>query len=305
MNCYTESKKSKNAASIQYSFLTIKGVDIMKKIYVPILLSILACIMYGCGKGNSESESISVDENKIIVTEQPTLKGIDNKVFESDGIIEPMDSDELETKLSALYKDQTLDEIIKLFGKEPFYVKETNENVFEYYSGEITIRLWGLPLFQACVEDKNGIRMIPLYHNPLAELVEFDIPESQKGRNIEELKALYPDLFEIIGAPIGIDVYVWQMAENSYSCGLRFTRNSSITDDDLIELNNKAVSIEEAKLILNEIGLEKESIIVFPVRQQFSSYYYEIDDAYIERIDKMFEGKCTIGIRTVRKADHT
>ena len=35
----------------------------MKKIYVPILLSILACIMYGCGKGNSESESISVDEN--------------------------------------------------------------------------------------------------------------------------------------------------------------------------------------------------------------------------------------------------
>lgn len=35
----------------------------MKKIYVPILLSILACIMYGCGKGNSESENIYVHEN--------------------------------------------------------------------------------------------------------------------------------------------------------------------------------------------------------------------------------------------------
>ena len=90
----------------------------MKRFYVPILLGLLAFTMYGCGKGNSESESISVDENKIVVTEQPTLKGIDNKVLESDGIIEPMDSAELETKLSALYKDQTLDEIIKLFGKE-------------------------------------------------------------------------------------------------------------------------------------------------------------------------------------------
>ena len=155
----------------------------MKKIYVPILLSIIAFIMYGCGKGNSESESISVDDNNIIVTEQQTLQGVDNNVLESDGIIEPMDSDELETKLSALYKDQTLDEIIKLFGKEPFYVKETNENVFEYYSGEITIRLWGLPLFQACVEDKNGIRMIPLYNNPFAELVESDIPEPTEHVN--------------------------------------------------------------------------------------------------------------------------
>ena len=35
----------------------------MKKIYVPILLSILACITYGCGKGNPESENIYVHEN--------------------------------------------------------------------------------------------------------------------------------------------------------------------------------------------------------------------------------------------------
>ena len=41
----------------------------------------------------------------------------------------------------------------------------------------------GIPLFQACVEDKNGIRMIPLYNNPFAELVESDIPEPTEHVN--------------------------------------------------------------------------------------------------------------------------
>ena len=55
-----------------------------------------------------------------------------------------------------------LDEVIKIFRKEPFMVKESNENIFKYYSGDITITLWGTELFQVIVEYKDSTIMIAL-----------------------------------------------------------------------------------------------------------------------------------------------
>lgn len=119
-------------------------------------------ILTGCEMIFLGSERISVEMNNVASAEQPTIQAIDNKVLESDGIIEPMDSNELITKLAELNKGSSLEEVIKIFGKEPFMVKEASSNIFKYYSGDITITLWGTELFQAAVEYEDHIIMIAL-----------------------------------------------------------------------------------------------------------------------------------------------
>ena len=112
--------------------------------------------------------------------------------------------------------------------------------------------------------------------------------ESQNKVNIEALKGKYPEYFNLSGFK-GIEVYVWQMAENSYRCGLMEGTNRNKTDDEITALQFKSLSIEEAKVILDEIDAEKESIIVYPIVQPYSSYYYEIDDEYRQRVTGLFE----------------
>ena len=105
---------------------------------------------------------------------------------------------------------------------------------------------------------------------------------------IEELRAKYPEYFEM-SAFKGIEVYVWEMAEGSYRCGLMSGTNRNKTKEEIWDLAQKSLSIYEAKLILNELGVKKEDIIVIPVVQSYSSYRYEIDDAYREKVKKLFE----------------
>lgn len=129
----------------------------------PLIIAIsVMFLLTGCKKISSENERIATEMNNVASAEQPIKQGIDIKVFESDGIIEPMDSNELITKLAALYKGSSLEEVIKIFGKEPFMVKGASANIFKYYSGDITITLWGTELFQAAVEYEDHTVMITL-----------------------------------------------------------------------------------------------------------------------------------------------
>ena len=50
-----------------------------------------------------------------------------------------------------------------------------------------------------------------------------------------------------------------------------------------------SMSVNEAKALLNEFGVSKDEITVIPVIQPISSYEYEIDDEYRERVNKLFE----------------
>ena len=105
---------------------------------------------------------------------------------------------------------------------------------------------------------------------------------------IKELKEKYPEYFEMSDFK-GIEVYVWQMAENSYRCGMLEGTNRAKTDEEISALQFKSLSVEEAKAILNELGVEKENIIVVPVSQSCSSYAYEIDNEYKERVYNLFK----------------
>ena len=111
---------------------------------------------------------------------------------------------------------------------------------------------------------------------------------SESGADIDALKEKYPEYFELSDFK-GVEVYVWQMAEDSYLCGMMSGTNRNKTDEEITELSQKALEIEEAKAILDYLGVRNTDVIVIPVIQPYSSYQYEIDEAYTEKVKKLFE----------------
>lgn len=103
---------------------------------------------------------------------------------------------------------------------------------------------------------------------------------------LDELRTQYPEYFELSSFK-GIEIYVWQTAPASYQCGMMSGTNRNKTDSEIASLN--PLTIEEAKLILDSLGVPKTERIVIPVVQQYSGYVYEIDDAYREKVQKLFD----------------
>ena len=95
--------------------------------------------------------------------------------------------------------------------------------------------------------------------------------EMQSTSDLEKLKEKFPEYFEISDFK-GVEVYVWQLAENCYRCGLMSGTNRGKTSGEIMALQSKSLSIDEAKAILNELGVKKENIITIPISQPYSSY---------------------------------
>lgn len=114
----------------------------MKRNLVVWIMSFFLLAIGACG---TESEVKEPEEG-------PVVSGISAGYFESDGILEPMDVGELIEKLSRLKEGMPIEDVIGVFGKEPFTVIESNSDIYEYYSGDITIRLWGKELYIVEVE---------------------------------------------------------------------------------------------------------------------------------------------------------
>ncbi len=119
------------------------------------------------------------------------------------------------------------------------------------------------------------------------ELTSGSSYSSEIKSEVERLREKYPEYFEL-SAFKGIEIYVWEMAEGSYHCGLMSGTNRNKTEEEIWDLAKKPLTIEEAKLILNELKIDKDYWIIIPVVQPISSYRYEIDDAYREKVRKLF-----------------
>lgn len=115
--------------------------------------------------------------------------------------------------------------------------------------------------------------------------IEYEIDNSI---NVEKLMEQYPEYFELSDFK-GIEVYVWQMAEESYRCGIMSGTNRNKTEEEIWKLQEKSLSVDEAKALLNELEIDRNNIIVIPTAQPYSSYLYEIDNEYTERVKKLFE----------------
>ena len=119
------------------------------------------------------------------------------------------------------------------------------------------------------------------------ELTSVTAYESESKSDIEKLREKYPEYFKL-SAFKGIEIYVWEMAEGSYQCGMMSGTNRNKTKEEIRDLAEKPLTIEEAKLILKELGIGQGYFIVIPVVQPVSSYRYRIDDAYREKVRKLF-----------------
>lgn len=119
------------------------------------------------------------------------------------------------------------------------------------------------------------------------ELTQETLIKTESVNHIEMLKKKYPEYFEL-NAFKGVEIYVWQMAEGSYECGMMGGTNRVKTEEEIWDLMKNPITVQDAKLILNECGIDKEYWFVIPVIQPYSSYRYEIDDAYREKVKKLF-----------------
>lgn len=113
----------------------------------------------------------------------------------------------------------------------------------------------------------------------------YKIKYGDSTRTIEELLEACPEYF-LASFP---EVYVWQMAEDSYYCGALPTTDRNKTNEELMNLTKNPVSVEEMKRILSYCGFSLEEYNVYPIVQPISSYYYIIDDDYAEKIESMFK----------------
>lgn len=101
------------------------------------------------------------------------------------------------------------------------------------------------------------------------------IPAGER-KEIAELRKQYPEYFGLDTSK-GLKVYVWQMAESSYSCAL-LKGSDNKTEAEIGGM--KGVTIEQMRLILSTYGLEEKEIEVVPFHNPISSYWYEIDNDY-------------------------
>lgn len=103
-----------------------------------------------------------------------------------------------------------------------------------------------------------------------------------------ELRKKYPEYFEL-GTFKGLEVYVWQMAENAYRFGLMQGTNREKTLEEKMAL--KGATAEEMTLILSTYEIEGKDIFVIPWGNPISSYMVTEDMAndpeYIDSIRAM------------------
>ena len=109
--------------------------------------------------------------------------------------------------------------------------------------------------------------------------------------DISTLKEKFPMYFDL-GTFKGLEIYVWQMAENSYSCGVLPGLNRNYSREEIFALHKNPASLNEMRDIIACYLVEglavKEDITLVPVTMPHSSYSYEINDAYRAKLNELF-----------------
>ena len=106
----------------------------------------------------------------------------------------------------------------------------------------------------------------------------------------DRLQAKYPLYFDL---PVsdGLAVYIWQMGEGNYSCVLLPGKDRDYTWEDLWDLHKSATTMEEMKAIVASYlsaGVSQSDVVLRPIQMPHSSYFYEINDAYLEKLNELF-----------------
>ncbi len=98
-------------------------------------------------------------------------------------------------------------------------------------------------------------------------------------RSIEELREKYPEYFEMSDFK-GIEVYVWKSDDGSFRCGMMSGTNRMKTDEEIEALQERQLSIDEAKMILDESGIANNFVFLIPISQPYTEYKKQINKLY-------------------------
>ncbi len=122
------------------------------------------------------------------------------------------------------------------------------------------------------------------------------------AESIGWLRKQYPEYFDLDTSE-GLELYVWQMAGNSYSCGLvsgKTSREIAEAAQAAGEIrtdlwNLRSVTVNEMKLILSDYGIGKEKVKLIPFSMPYSSYLNVeagIDpEGYMRKLEALFWGE--------------
>ncbi len=86
---------------------------------------------------------------------------------------------------------------------------------------------------------------------------------------LDALREKYPEYFGLSTFK-GLELYVWQMAPESYSFGLMLGTNRNKTTEEITAL--KGASAAEMRAILSTYDIDKRSIVIIPCHKPYSDY---------------------------------
>lgn len=100
---------------------------------------------------------------------------------------------------------------------------------------------------------------------------------SEHISSVRWLREQYPQYFDL-DTTEGLEVYVWQMGGNSYSCGLLSGKESRKIAEETEGIRTdlwhmQPVTVTEMKLILSEYDVTKEEVKIIPHHMPYSSYF--------------------------------
>ncbi len=109
--------------------------------------------------------------------------------------------------------------------------------------------------------------------------------------NLDALKEKFPMYFNL-DTTKGLQVYIWQMAEGSYSCGLLPGQTGTYPMKEWLPLHKDSASLDEMRTIVAHyiitLGVAPEDVKLCPVSMPHSSYYYVRNNAYEEALYDLF-----------------
>ena len=118
-----------------------------------------------------------------------------------------------------------------------------------------------------------GDSIIPVNRDNWKEGMVFElVQEHEADIDMEGLQAKFPDYFDLPTSK-GLEVYVWQMAPDSYACGLLPGTNREKTLEELMNL--KGATIAEMREILSAYDIAETDISIIPCQHPLSSYLGE------------------------------
>ena len=114
---------------------------------------------------------------------------------------------------------------------------------------------------------------VPVNHGKWEDEMVFTLVQEREAEiDVDSLRAKYPEYFDLSTFK-GLELYVWQMAEGSYSCGLMLGTNRNKTLEELVNL--KGASIAEMKAILSTYDIDENEVFIIPWQNPISSYMPE------------------------------